>query len=82
MNSELEDLMERSTNLMRKEKAALIRFLVTSLDRPEVDEVSEEEFSAELARRGLELETGRVLGLPADKMLDKWKERFGNGGKP
>lgn len=82
MNSELENLMERSTYLMREEKAALIRFLVTCLDRPEVDEVSEEEFSAELARRGLELETGRVHGLPADKMLGKWKERFGNGGKP
>ena len=63
MNPEAEKLLEDALRLPLQARAALAAQLIESLDE-EVDEDAEAAWSAEIARRVEELETGRVKAVP------------------
>ncbi|MBI2369667.1 MAG: addiction module protein [Deltaproteobacteria bacterium] len=63
MNTEAERLLADALRLPPQARAALAAQLIESLDR-EVDEGAEAAWSAEIARRVEELETGRIQTVP------------------
>lgn len=63
MNTEAEKLLADALRLPPQARAALAAQLIESLDR-EVDEGAEAAWSAEIARRVEELETGRIQTVP------------------
>lgn len=63
MRPETEKLLAEALQLPPQARAALAGQLIESLDK-EVDEDAEAAWSAEIARRVKELETGRVKAVP------------------
>ena len=63
MNPEAEKLLEDALRLPPQARAALAAQLIESLDE-DVDENAEAAWSAEIARRVEELESGRIKAVP------------------
>jgi putative addiction module component (TIGR02574 family) len=70
MTSETQALLDAALALPETDRAWLVERLLESLS-PEGDELTEEEFAAELDRRRAEVEQGIVKPIPwSDALLD------------
>ena len=74
MTLTLQDLEDASSNLPAPERAELARFLVRSLEYDEGEWA--EEWGDELARRLEEIRSGRVVGVPAEVVIARLRERY------
>jgi putative addiction module component (TIGR02574 family) len=64
------DLVSKALNLSRKERARLAQRLIASLDQePEAD--TEKLWLHEAERRLSELKSGKVTGIPAERVIRK-----------
>jgi putative addiction module component (TIGR02574 family) len=63
MTQDVSDLLKRALALPVEARAALAGSLLESLEEP-VDELAEEEWNKEIARRIAELDSGKVKPLP------------------
>lgn len=63
MTQDVSDLLKRALALPAEARAALAGSLLESLEEP-VDELAEEEWNKEIARRIAELDSGKVKPLP------------------
>lgn len=64
------DLEARALKLSRKERARLAQRLISSLDQ-ELEADAEELWLREAERRLSELKSGKVTGIPAEKVIRK-----------
>ena len=64
------DLESKALKLSRSERARLAQRLISSLDR-ELDPDAEKLWLREAERRLGELESGKVVGIPAEKVIRK-----------
>jgi putative addiction module component (TIGR02574 family) len=64
------ELESQALKLSRRERARLAQRLISSLDE-EVEADSERLWRAEAERRLAELKSGKVVGIPAEKVLRK-----------
>jgi putative addiction module component (TIGR02574 family) len=74
MTPTLEDLKNASSSLPAPQRAELAHFLLRSLD-PEEDGWPEA-WRTELARRLEEIRSGQVVGVPAEEVLGRLRERY------
>jgi len=70
MTKPAREVESRALKLSRRERARLARRLIPSLD-PVVDADVDELWLQEAERRFTELKSGKVVGIPADKVLRK-----------
>ena len=64
------DLEFKALKLSRKERARLAERLISSLDQ-KVDADTEELWLQEAERRLTELKSGKLVGIPAEKVIKK-----------
>jgi len=64
------DLESKALKLSRKDRARLAQRLISSLDQ-ELDADAEELWVHEAERRLTELKSGKVTGVPAEKVIRK-----------
>jgi putative addiction module component (TIGR02574 family) len=62
-------------NLTPEDRAELVRFLIESLDGEEEQGV-QAAWDEELKRRATDIESGRVVGEPAEKMLRELRAKY------
>jgi putative addiction module component (TIGR02574 family) len=70
----LQELKDASVGLPAPQRAELAQFLLESLDVQEVGWT--EAWQAELAQRLQEIRSGKVVGIPADEVLNGLRTRF------
>lgn len=75
MTAKAERLKSELGALTPEERAELARFLVQSLDE-EQEQGVEAAWDAELKRRAAEIESGRVGGEPAEKVLRELRAKY------
>jgi putative addiction module component (TIGR02574 family) len=71
----LDQLKEQLTMLSPEERAELALYLLRSLDDGE-DEGAEAAWDAELARRFAEIDSGKAVGIPAEDVLARLREKY------
>ena len=64
------DLESKALKLSRKERARLAQRLISSLDQ-KVDADTEKLWLQEAERRLAELKSGKLVGIPAEKVIKK-----------
>jgi putative addiction module component (TIGR02574 family) len=64
------ELESKALNLPRRERARLAQRLISSLD-PKVDADVEKLWLQEAERRLAELKSGKIAGIPAEKVIRK-----------
>jgi putative addiction module component (TIGR02574 family) len=69
------DLESKALKLSRKERARLAERLISSLDQ-KADADSEELWLHEAERRLAELKSGKLVGIPAEKVIKKARSRL------
>ena len=74
MSETVEKLKEEIEILTNRERAEIARFVIHSLDH-EADEDAEAAWEAELARRVSDIESGRAVGKPADRVFAELREK-------
>jgi len=74
MNEHLEKLKSQLGQLTDTEKADLAHFLISSLD--EKDEDVEAAWEQELSRRSDEIQTGKVIGKPANQVFSELRKKY------
>jgi len=74
MTSTLQELKDASVGLPAPQRAELAHFLLRSLE-PEEDGWAEA-WQEELARRLQDIRTGQVVGVPAEEVLTRLRERY------
>lgn len=74
MSPTLQDLKDASVGLPAAERAELAHFLLSSLE-PE-EEGWQAAWQAELSRRLEEIRSGTVVGIPAEEVLARLRERY------
>lgn len=74
MTPTLEDLKGASSSLPAPQRAELAHFLLRTLE-PEEDGWADA-WQKELARRLHEIRTGQVIGVPAEEVLSRLRERY------
>lgn len=79
MNTTLEQVAESALKLSTKDRAALTRTLIQSLDGDPADDSAEVEqaWHDEVARRVEEIKSGRVKGIPAEEVFAKLRGKYG-----
>ena len=75
MTAKAERLKSELAGLTPEDRAELARFLVQSLDEEEEQGV-EAAWDVELKRRAQEIESGRVVGEPADRVLRELRAKY------
>ena len=70
MASQARELESKVLKLSRRERARLAQQLISSLDQ-EVDADAEKLWLVEAERRLAELKSGKVAGIPAEKVIKK-----------
>ena len=70
MASSARELESKALKLSRKERARLAQRLISSLDK-EVDADAEKLWLEEAERRLSELESGKIVGIPAEKVIKR-----------
>jgi putative addiction module component (TIGR02574 family) len=71
----LDTIKSEVSKLTDRDRAELAYFLISSLD-PKTDPNAEAAWDAELARREAEIETGKVIGRPADEVFTRLREKY------
>ena len=71
MPAVLKKLEDEAMRLPARARARLAERLLASLDEEPIDPDAERLWAAEAERRAEELASGRVKGIPADKVLRK-----------
>ncbi len=74
MTPTLQDLKDASSGLPALERAELAHFLLRSLE-PEEDGWAAA-WQEELARRFEEIRSGQVVGVPAEEVINRLRERY------
>jgi putative addiction module component (TIGR02574 family) len=74
MTPTLQDLKDASSGLPAPQRAELAHFLLRSLE-PE-EEGWADAWRQELARRLEQIRTGQVVGVPAEDVLGRLRERY------
>ena len=74
MTPTLQDLKDASSNLPAPQRAELAHFLLQSLEPAE--DGWAEAWREELARRLEEIRSGQVVGVPAEEVLGRLRERY------
>lgn len=69
------DLREQLSRLSEKDRAALAKFLLDSLD-PEVDDDADEAWEAELKRREADFLNGKSVPIPAEQALAQLRRKY------
>jgi putative addiction module component (TIGR02574 family) len=64
------ELESKALSLPRRERARLAQRLISSLD-PKIDADVEKLWLQEAERRLIDLESGRTVGIPAEKVIRK-----------
>jgi putative addiction module component (TIGR02574 family) len=70
MSNPARELESKALKLSRRERARLAQRLISSLDR-EIDADAEKLWLEEAERRLAELKSGKVAGIPAEKVVRK-----------
>lgn len=73
MSETAERLKDTLTQLSVRDRAELAHFLIHSLD-DEADADAEAAWDAELARRFEEIQSGKAVGIPAEKVFEDLRE--------
>ncbi len=77
MPESLEQIKEQLRMLPAEQRAELAQFLLHSLDEGEEDEaVVEAVWRAEIARRVADIEARKVVGIPADEVFARLREKY------
>ena len=71
MNASLEELKTASSNLPLSERAELAHHLLRTLDQPDDDAAAE--WLALAERRMADIRAGRVVGIPAEQVLESMR---------
>ncbi len=71
MTSALKKLEDEAMSLPPRSRARLAERLIASLDRGPPDPDADELWAAEALRRGEELASGKIEGVPAETVLRK-----------
>ena len=74
MSETVERLKEQIEILTNQERAEIARFVIHSLDQ-KTDDDAEAAWEAELARRMSDIESGRAVGKPADRVFAELQEK-------
>ena len=74
MSETVERLKEEIGILTNQERAEIARFAIHSLDQEEGDD-AEAAWEVELARRVSDIESGRAVGKPADRVFAGLREK-------
>jgi len=75
MSETAEQLKATLAQLPASDRAALVHYLINSLDDSDGAEV-EAAWDAELERRMAEIESGQAVGEPADVVLARLREKY------
>jgi putative addiction module component (TIGR02574 family) len=75
MTETMEQLKGRLERLPRQERAELAHFLLCSLEQ-EADADVDAAWEAELARRLADIQSGKVVGIPAAQVFDELRAQF------
>jgi putative addiction module component (TIGR02574 family) len=77
MNEVVDKLKEELAVLPVADRAALASFLLSSLDDEEDDPAEvEAAWDAELAQRMEEMQSGKVVGIPAAEVLEEMRRKY------
>ena len=76
MSEAAEKLKARLLELPEDERIELANFLFDSVPYPAEKPIEDAEFDAMLQRRIEELETGKVVGVPAEQVMNRLREKF------
>jgi putative addiction module component (TIGR02574 family) len=74
MTPTLQELKDASSGLPTPQRAELAHFLLQSLE-PEEDGWAEA-WQEELSRRLKEIRSGQVVGVPAEEVINRLRERY------
>jgi putative addiction module component (TIGR02574 family) len=79
MNATLEQISESALKLSTKDRAALTRALLQSLEEEPADDPAEVEqaWHDEVTRRVEEIKSGRVKGVPAEEVFAQLRAKYG-----
>ena len=75
MTETMEQLKGQLERLPRQERAELAHFLLCSLEQ-EADADVDAAWEAELARRVVDIQSGKVVGIPAAQVFDELRAQF------
>lgn len=75
MTAKAERMKSELAGLTPEDRAELVRFLIESLDGDEEQGVAAA-WDAELKRRAEDIESGRVVGEPAEKLLREMRAKY------
>lgn len=75
MSKGAEKLKEELGRLSARDRAELAQFLIHSLDA-DVDADAEDAWDAELARRAKDIQAGKAVGEPVDKVMAELREKY------
>ena len=75
MTATMEQLKVQLERLPRQERAELAHFLLCSLEQ-EADADVDAAWEAELARRMADMQSGKVVGIPAAQVFDELRAQF------
>lgn len=71
----LNQLKEQCAGLTSRERADLADFLLDTLEEEDGEEIASA-WRAEVRRRMAEIRAGRVLGIPAEQVFAKVREKY------
>ena len=75
MTETMEQLKGQLERLPRQERAELAHFLLCSLEQ-EAEADVDAAWEAELARRVADIQSGKVVGIPAAQVFDELRAQF------
>ena len=75
MTETMEQLKGQLERLPRQERAELAHFLLCSLEQEAETDV-DAAWEAELARRVADIQSGKVVGIPAAQVFDELRAQF------
>jgi putative addiction module component (TIGR02574 family) len=76
MTETAEHLKAALSQLSREDRAALARFLITSLDEDEADADDDDAWAAEIQRRVEEIDSGKESGIPVEEVLAELRAKY------
>jgi len=76
MSETLQQLMPQIKCLSQEDRAELAQLLLNSLEPAEDPVAVKAAWKAELARRGEEIRSGKVIGIPGDEVLADLRKKY------
>jgi putative addiction module component (TIGR02574 family) len=76
MSQTLEKLKREVETLSSQEQVELAPFLLSILGPEETEAEAEKAWDAELARRVADIESGKVVGIPAAEVFARLREKY------